>query len=492
MSRYDHFQGIRQPQGGSSTTNKFIRLIRLNLLGLVIALGLVASHLTVVMAEETLPATPGILEGTGISFALTDSDYLNVSVTSSAEIELYLNSAPMIIHMGIAASAGATSTDITLGGLEASTSYWMYQDGSVDGVEIASDANGSYSFTLDLTEARDIMIQPGQSTVYIYDDGSSGTGYQCTSVGTWDATSKTCTLTQDVNDSIYIYSTGVTLDGNDYQVNTPYWGSVQLQGSNHTVKNLTINGSVRNPTYCDLYGGSWCQPTGYGLYLRYTHSNTITNVTVINTYVGLYLYYSGKNTISKNIFSGVTYGAYQYHRSFSQYYCDLGNLYRCSANTLSDNTFSASDTNYDYYGVYLHYGTRNGTIRGNTISGFDYGLYLYDRYCLYGTGHRYCPADNTVYQNNFIDNYPYQIHAGYGYSNTVFNKAEPDGGNYYSNYDEATEGCGDADSDEFCDSPYAITSHYNAGIYDYLPWTIQDGWLNEAPVADANGPYLVA
>ncbi|MEN8179527.1 MAG: PKD domain-containing protein, partial [Pseudomonadota bacterium] len=33
---------------------------------------------------------------------------------------------------------------------------------------------------------------------------------------------------------------------------------------------------------------------------------------------------------------------------------------------------------------------------------------------------------------------------------------------------------------------------YNAGIYDYLPWTIQDGWLNEAPVADANGPYLVA
>lgn len=457
-----------------------------------------------VMAEETLPATPGILDGTGATFALTDSDYLNISVTSSVEIELYLNSAPMIIHMAIAAAAGDTSADISLGGLEASTSYWMYQDGSVEGVEISSDANGSYSFTLDLTEARDIMIQPGKSTVYIYDDGASGTGYQCTLIGTWDATSKTCTLTQDVNDSIYIYDpnntkVGITLDGNGYQVNLPRWGWVQLSGSNHTVKNLTINGIADLPYgqyYCDTYGGYYCElrPTGHGVYLNKADSATVTNVTVSNSYYGLYVYNASNSNISDNTFSGAAYGAYVYGYYY-QYYCDLGYTYYCygsSGNTLSDNAFSPYSTTYDYYGMYLDYEVDDNIIRGNTFSNFNYGLYLNDSHCYYYGQDYNCPSGNTVYQNNFIDNSPYQIHAGYGYSNTVFNLAAPDGGNYYNNYDEPTEGCGDADSDGFCDNPYAIPNYYNVGLYDYLPWTIQDGWLNEPPVADANGPYLVA
>ena len=97
--------------------------------------------------DETPPAMPGITEGTGTFFEVTNSDYLNVTVTSTAEINLYLNSAPKIINMRIDAASTATSTDITLGGLEANTTYWKYQDASVDGVQFTTDAAGRSTVT---------------------------------------------------------------------------------------------------------------------------------------------------------------------------------------------------------------------------------------------------------------------------------------------------------------------------------------------------------
>ena len=477
--------------------NKLTRLIRFGFSGLVIALGLMASHVTTVMAQEAPPAIAGVIQGTGTSFAVTDSDYLNVSVVSTAEVDVYVNSAPTIINVTIAAAAGATSTDITLGGLEADTSYWMYHDGGIDSVQFTTDASGNHGFTQDLSEPHSIRIQPGQSTVYIYDDGASGTGYQCTSVGTWDATTKTCTLTQDVNDSIYIYSSGVTLDGAGFQVNLPSWGSVQVNGSNHTVKNLTINGTAYLPygqSYCDAYGGYYCelQPTGYGVYIYNADSATVTNVTVSNTYYGLYAQSLRNSTISDNTFSGVAYGAYLYGGYYYQYYCDLGYVGYCgtSGNTLSDNAFSPFSAYYDSVGLYLVYSVKDNIITGNTISNFNYGMYVYDYYCYYYGQDYYCPTGNTVYQNNFIDN-DYQIFAYYGYANNAFNLAAPDGGNYYSDFDETVEGCSDGNGDGFCDGPYAVYSYYGA-VTDDLPWTVRDGWLNEPPVADASGPYLVA
>src|SRR5919109_329282 len=95
---------------------------------------------------STPPAMPGIIEGTGIHFAVTDSAWLNVTLDSTAPIHLNLSSSPKIILINITADPGPTSTDITLGGLEANTTYWRYDDDAHSGVQFTADANGNYTF----------------------------------------------------------------------------------------------------------------------------------------------------------------------------------------------------------------------------------------------------------------------------------------------------------------------------------------------------------
>jgi hypothetical protein len=54
----------------------------------------------------------------------------------------------------------------------------------------------------------------------------------------------------------------------------------------------------------------------------------------------------------------------------------------------------------------------------------------------------------------------------------IFNQPLPDGGNYWSDYDEASEGCEDtAPADGFCDAPKLFL-----GGADNLPW-VRGGWV---------------
>lgn len=96
-----------------------------------------------------------------------------------------------------------------------------------------------------------------------------------------------------------------------------------------------------------------------------------------------------------------------------------------------------------------------------------------------------------VYHNNLLDqdavplldNYPENL-------NTFFIAS---GGNYYSVYDEPSEGCYDQNLDGFCDSPFVLGC--NPGVpeeeclkqlalknivnyNDPLPFTEKDGWDN--------------
>lgn len=462
------------------------RSIRILFLELFIVLGMMTLHLDAVLAELDPPAMPGMIQGTGTSFMVTDSDYLNVSVTSTAEIDLYLNSRPTIIDMTIAAAAGAISTDMTVGGLDANTTYWMYQDASADGVEFTTDASGNYSFTLDLLDPNNIRIQAGQSTVRIYDDGAGGTGGDCTNVGIWDTATKTCTLNKAVNDYIFIYdpqgtNVGVTLEGNGQEITVPSGATagVIAYGKNHTIQNLDINGFI-DPTYGLM--------TNSGVYLGWAESVTVTNVTVSNTIYGLRVYnYCLNSMIISNTFSGVDIGAFLPGAYYDQDLCESGDLYYCgtSNNIISNNSFSPFSEVHGRYGMGLSNAARHNTIRGNTFTGFHTGFYTYDRNCVIeGAGSRWCPDGNIVYQNNFISNYR-QINAGWGAASTTYNLPAPHGGNYYNDFDDPAEGCDDINTDGFCDSGYPIFNINNVSIFDNLPWMTRDGWLNEQPIAEA-------
>ena len=460
----------------------------------------------------------GVVNDSGTHFEIIDRGYLDMTLDSSEAISLTLQSFPNQISIVIRPISEAPSTQITLSGLLPSTTYYQYEDGAKEPATFTTDASGGYVYTQDLAAQRFVRIQTHKSTLFLEDDATGG---DCDSIGNWNWPTKTCTLSQDVNDTIRINGDGITLDGAGYTIDY-YGGGVQILGvDNATVKNLNITdttyayynsgiylyGSVDNTieavNVANMYYGIYLDYANgtvvadntlsnnrYGLLNSYyTYYSTISNNNLSNnSYAGLYLYYSSSNTISGNTISD---GGY-----------DGMLMYESPYNTISDNTISGNPN----YGVFMESygnGNYNNVFSSNTISNSYIGVYLSCYYCSYGydpntyntfsyntiSNHAYgvydgayntsvyntyhhntiannsdhgmylnYSSDNTIYNNDFVDN-SNQVWDGYGAYNS-WNLAAPTGGNYWSHYDTPAEGCDDVNSDSFCDIKLWIASDY--------------------------------
>ena len=80
-------------------------------------------------------------------------------------------------------------------------------------------------------------LLPG--TIFIRDDATGG---NCTLIGTWDNSTKTCTLTTNLAQIIQIDNDGITLNGNGHIITGNGTGcGVDLYYRNHvTIKNLIV------------------------------------------------------------------------------------------------------------------------------------------------------------------------------------------------------------------------------------------------------------
>jgi parallel beta-helix repeat protein len=276
-------------------------------------------------------------------------------------------------------------------------------------------------------------------------------GGDCESVGKWNASTKTCTLTQDLvaltDNAIEITGDGITLDGNGHMVSGNGNGNgngVYIKGrTGVTVKNLTI------------------QNISYGIRLVSSSSNNIiSNIT--NTDSGIYLdTYSNSNTIKNNSVTGAGFSAIA--------------LIDSSSNTIADNYASAT-----YYTIMLYKGNSN-ILTGNNIDSHSYGIYLMgaDNNTIIGNTinselNIYSSDNNIVYHNNFLSG---RVIANNSVGN-IFNLQTPDGGNYFSNWITP-----DNNHDGFVDSPYVFS-----GGQDNLPWTTQNGWQQGKPSLTLNRP----
>jgi len=151
------------------------------------------------------PSLPGGVEKVGTYFEIKDSEYLNVSLRSTQEIKVILESIPRMISLDISSSTDSTTTNLTLSGLESNKTYYKYQDSYKNEAVFVSDENGSYSWTQDLTQPHHIWFQEIKGTIYIPDNCSAP-------YGIWDAITSTCTLAQDLTESVEITISNVTLD----------------------------------------------------------------------------------------------------------------------------------------------------------------------------------------------------------------------------------------------------------------------------------------
>jgi parallel beta-helix repeat protein len=427
-----------------------------------------------------------------------------VTLDSTEPVKAFIESMPAIINIRLESLAGAASTTVTVGGLQPDTTYYKYTDNLHQAEAFTTDADGRYSFVQDISAAHVIHILTRPSTLFMSDNATGG---DCATVGTWDPATRTCTLTADVNQTIQIDSDSIVLDGNGHALSGSggTWGGsfgVYLYGRRGVaVRNLTV-------TNC-----------GIGIYLNGSYSNTVNGNTLTGNYSPIVLgMVNGYNTVSNNTivqngagiscyyacYGNVFDGNYLYQNGSGFYMWDgFSNQYRnntvdsspdqpganghdqlaSSYNVMEGNTYSnhqngllirdATYCPYSYCG-----GSGRNTIRKNNITNNSYGLN-------FGTGRFnifYPNPLNEIYSNNFTNNAE-AVYNPLSYQN-IFNAEKPTGGNYWSNFDSAEEGCADTDSDGFCDAPFVIGSYQ-----DNYPHTFPIG-SNNLPTAEA-GPDQV-
>lgn len=270
----------------------------------------------------------------------------------------------------------------------------------------------------------------GATTQYTITNNASGGS--CTVIGTWDLTSKTCTLTTDIvvpagpNYGIEVYGKDITLDGNGHTIS----GS----GSGVGVSAMDIDGNI-----------------------------TIKNTIIQNMGTGILLISGDRrgciaenNSVSNSgngIQAGDMTGYHEIRNNVLTANVNGINLFNSSSNQVEGNTISGNTT-----GLYLDYFSISNVITGNTISGSGQ----------YGINIGPLSPGNYVYRNNFINNAT-QARA---YSSTSFSKPFPLGGNFWSNWTAP-----DANGDGFVDYPLIFT-----GGTDNLPWTVQNDWQAGKPV----------
>lgn len=331
---------------------------------------------------------------------------------------------------------------------------------------------------------------------------------------------------------VYLYGrTGVTIKNVNVQGFT--YGIHVSHSSGNTLTNNTASNNrdginLSSSSSNALTGNTASSNRNNGIYLYHSSSNTLTSNTASNNYAGIYLGICKGNTLRGNTMSGNRYnfGAYPpYGHDIDTtntvdgkpvYYVvgvsgqvydsstNAGVFYaiNCGSVTIKDLTVTnnlsgvylwkthnsrienVTASNNVGNGIHLRY-SNNNTLTGNTTtSNNSWGIYLLRSSGNTVTGNTvsnnywgiffYCSSDNQIYNNNFIENWT-QADVFYGGSGNLFNLDTPIGGNYWSDWTSP-----DADGDGFVDKPYVFH-----GGRDNLPWTRQDGWLNQPPVANA-------
>jgi parallel beta-helix repeat protein len=271
-------------------------------------------------------------------------------------------------------------------------------------------------------------------TLQIRDDPTGG---DCAFFAAWNAKTKTCTLTADLEDPVEISSNGVTLDGNGYAIRgTPPQGSYILGGG------LTLNG-VTGVTVTHMNVENF----EVGIDLLGAASALVTHNKLLNNYAGIWLDFSSQNEIIANESSLCKYGIVLY---FSGNNTIMGNieegnlyagiyLYGSDYNNIVANELGLTEKT----GIRIN-NSHSNTVAGNDIENVQIGLFMNP-----------FSENNIVTNNNFVKNIvqvseqPNVV----GIGNTF-------AGNYWSDYDSPEEGCFDESGDGICDAPYEFPEGY--------------------------------
>lgn len=353
-----------------------------------------------------------VVEGTGTYFEITNSTYLNITLTSSEPIYIRLEVISRMVSFIIKPNNTATSTLLTFTGFERNTEYFLYQDGNLM-EEYTADSSSKYTYQQDISKDHHIYIQEEKSTITIDKDGSID-GIPGWSVSkqkkikrTGDSSQYVYTFLQDIYDHIVIKRDNIILDGNGYTLFGLGVGNGVYLNSRKgvTIKNLIIRsfsyGLYLYSSSCFLSGNT-ANYNGHGFSLIYGSNNILRDNTATNNTRGFLLYSNSRNTLTGNTANYNDDGFRLYSSSSNTFrgntanYNDEGfRLKYSSSNTLTGNTANYNNygfrlissssnnvltgniANYNGHGFYLSYYSYYNTLMGNTATDNFHGFYLY-------------------------------------------------------------------------------------------------------------------
>ena len=467
----------------------------------------------------------GRIEGTGTYFEIKDSEYLNISLQSSEEINVVLESIPSMITLNTKTSSFVSSSSLTFEGLETNKTYYKFEDSYKNGVVFGSDENGRYTWTQDLTQPHHIWIQEEKGTVFLPE--------YCSSYGVWDETTSTCTLTQDITDNVEITADYITLDCGNYGIRGPTGYGADKSGYGiylNSRKGVVINNCIVRGFHTSVYlerssfntftknsiSKSWS--TGVqlyysndntikyntfekcgsrGIYVRYSQRNNLTSNAVFNGGDGVRLSGSNGNILSDNILldngNGLVVGSSSYNTIINNtanrsIYGNGIAFINANYNNLIHNTASGNVGS----GIMLEKSSNNIIAENIIVDNRCSGINLY-KYSNYNTlvnntiqqNHRYgvkvnskvySSSGNNIFHNNFKDNhYKPQAYIGKEGINNLFYNDYPLGGNYWSDYtgEDLYSGASQVQSGS---DGIGDTSYTFSGGQDRYPFMEENGW----------------
>jgi parallel beta-helix repeat protein len=336
-------------------------------------------------------------------------------------------------------------------------------------------------------------------TYTIQDDATGG---DCAQIGTWDAATRTCTLSGDLTGGIAIRSDSTTLDGGGHTLSGDDDGiGVVFSGvAGATVRRLTVShfqfgigfreyssGNMGSSSSGDTVEDVVVSHNEYGVDVGDMGSpgNTLRRVEAFSNTWGLNAYL-GSNALhivdcdAHDNDTGIQIG-------FSQGWLFEGNTLHRNANGIiidtaqegiirdceidsnrvvgiafggwgpSYNLITGNRLRANGEGFSLDCAAEGNTIRDNVVSGNQTGVHITKNTSA-------ANFNNKFFRNDFVNTVNAVVEED-GYPNS-WDNGLPDGGNYWSDFCTEPQGCVDGNVDGFCDAPYVLT-----GGQDHYPRT---------------------
>ena len=315
----------------------------------------------------------------------------------------------------------------------------------------------AFRIVVGLTVLVFLMVGVAGATKSINDNATGG---DCTSIGTWNVASKTCTLTTDLTETIEIDSDGITLNGNGHTITGSSTGNgILLLGRNGvTIKNTNVrkfidgiylsyssnNTLIGNNANSNYYYGIRLDSSknnmlignnansnnpnngrmfisGYGIYLNSSSNNTLSGNNVKSNQPqegcsdivdGIRLDSSMNNMLIGNNASNNGFGIYLYASSYNTLIgnnATMNNRHGMFLNSFSNSNMLSGNNANSNGNEGIMVASNNNMLIGNNASNNWYGIYLYNSH------------NNTLSGNNFSNNNGGGIAPDSSGINTIYN-----------------------------------------------------------------------